>query len=72
VARVIWSRPGNPTNEVAARLGVSRWRLRQAIHAIRKRGKLGARDRITIYDDGSVFDANGEDVGNIYQDSRED
>jgi hypothetical protein len=72
VARIIWSAPGNPTNEVASRLAVSRWRLRQAIHAIKKRGKLGARDRITIYDDGSMFDENGEGVGNIYQSSGED
>ena len=72
MARIIWSSSGNPTNQVATRLGISRWRLREAIHTIKKRAKLGARDRLTIYDDGSVFDANGEDVGNVYENSRED
>jgi len=72
MARVIWNSPRNPTNQVATTLGVSRWRLRTAVHEIKKRSKLGARDRITIYDDGTVRNANGEHVGNIYEDSRAD
>jgi len=70
--RIIWSGSGNPTNAVATRLSVPRWRLRNALHEIKRRSKLGARDRITIYDDGTVRDANGEHVGNIYEDSRAD
>jgi len=69
---IIWSRPGNPSNRVAAALGIPRWRLQAALHEIKKRSKLGATDRVTIYDDGTVVDANGEHVGDIYEDSRAD
>ena len=69
-SRIIWSGPSNPTNAVAERLGIPRWRLRGALHEIKKRSKLGATDRVTIYDNGTVVDANGEDVGDIYEDSR--
>jgi hypothetical protein len=72
MARIIWSGPGNPTNAVATTLGIPRWRLRTALHEIKRRSKLGARDRVTIYDDGTVSDANGEHVGNIREDSRAD
>jgi hypothetical protein len=70
--RIIWNGPDNPTNQVATTLGIPRWRLRTAVHEIKKRSKLGARDGITIYDDGTVRDANGEHVGDIYEDSRAD
>jgi hypothetical protein len=62
---------GHLTRSSYGRLGIPRWRLRRVIHLIKKRGRLGPRDRLTIYDDGSVFDASGEDVGSIYEDSRE-
>ena len=65
---MIWSGPGNPGNEVAARLRIPRWRLRVALHQIKRDSKLGATDRVTIYDDGMVLDAHGEHVGNIYED----
>lgn len=63
--RPIWSGPRNPPNSVAAELGVPRWRLREILHQIKRRSKLGATDRVTIYDDGTVTDEFGEDVGNI-------
>ena len=69
---IIWSRPGNPPRSVATALRIPHWRLRNALHEIKRRSNLGARDRLTIYDDGSVRDANGEHVGNIYEDSRAD
>jgi hypothetical protein len=72
MARVIWNSPRNPTNQVATALGISRSRLRTGLHEIKRRSKLGARDRVTIYDDGTVRDVNGEHVGNIYEDSRAD
>jgi hypothetical protein len=71
MAQIIWSGSRNPTNAVATALGIRRWRLREALHEIKRRAKLGATDAVT-YDDGTVLDADGEDVGNIYQDSRPD
>ena len=47
-------------------LGLERWQLRSAIHAIKARADLGARDRVKIYDDGRVTDESCEDVGIIY------
>jgi hypothetical protein len=70
MAGIIWSGPRNPTNQVATSLGIPRWRLWVALHEIKRRSKLGARDSVTTYDDGTVRDANGEHVGNIYEDSR--
>jgi len=72
MARIIWSGSRNPTNAVATRLGIPRWRLRAALHEIKRRSKLGATDHVTIYIDGTVVDANGEHVGDIYEDSRAD
>lgn len=51
----IWSGPRNPPSNVATTLGVSRWRLREILHEIERRSKLGATDRVTIYDDGRVM-----------------
>jgi hypothetical protein len=66
VARVIWSRPGNPTRAVATALGITRTQFGDAIHAIKKNARLGPRDNVTIWDDGSVTDARNEFIGNIY------
>lgn len=66
VAKVIWDKRRNPTNYVSDSLGIEMWQLRGAIHKIKARANLGAQDRITIYDDGTVKDESGEDVGNIY------
>jgi hypothetical protein len=66
MARALWSSPGNPTNLVSRALGMPRWRLRRAIHRIKRAWGLGGRDRITIWDDGSVTDENGAHLGNIF------
>ncbi len=66
MARVIWDKKRNPTNYVSDSLGIERWQLRGAIHKIKTRANLGAQDRTIIYDDGTVTDESGEDVGNIY------
>ena len=65
--RPIWSRPENPTRDVARRLGVTREQLRDAIHRIKEDAKLGARDRITIWDDGTITDERGETIGNVHE-----
>lgn len=66
MARKIWSRPGNPTPGVARRLGVSETDLGDAIHTLKDAAGLGPRDRVTIWDDGSVTDARDELIGNIH------
>jgi len=71
-SRIIWSGSSNPTNAVATSLGISRWRVRAALHEIKSRSHLGATDRVIIYDDGTVVDENGEHVGDIYEDGRRD
>lgn len=54
--RVIWSRPGNPTRGVARALGISVTDLGDAIHILKDAAGLGPRDRVKIWDDGSVTD----------------
>lgn len=66
MARVIWSRPGNPARAVATGLGITRAQLGDALHAIKKIARLRPRDDVTIWDDGSVTDAQDEVIGNIY------
>lgn len=63
--RVIWGQADNPTPWVAEQLGIPRWQLRERIHDIKNDAGLGAADLITIYDDGTVKDANGDEIGNI-------
>jgi hypothetical protein len=66
VARIIWSKPGNPATFVSDALGIERWWLRAALHRIKARSNLSGTDRVIIYDDGRVTDEGGEDVGNVY------
>lgn len=66
MARVIWSNPGNPTAEVSSRLGITRWQLREAIHSIKNGAGLSPRDRVSIWDDGSVTDDTDVWIGNVY------
>ena len=64
--RVIWNRGGNPVAYVSARLGLSEAEVSAAIHAIKAAARLRGADDITIYDNGDVTDANGDEIGNIY------
>jgi hypothetical protein len=66
VSGIIWNRSGNPTRYVSDQLGIARWQLHRALHKIKAYNNLGATDRTVIYDDGRVTDANGEDIGNIF------
>jgi hypothetical protein len=66
VARKIWSHGGNPTESVSRALGIERWQLREALHKIKRKSGLGPADPITIWDDGSVTDENGELCGVIH------
>ena len=62
----IWSNPENPPRGIATRLGITRHQLREAIYRIKEDFQLGPRDRLTIWDDGSVTDEDGELIANIY------
>ncbi len=66
MARIIWSRPGNPTRGVTRALGISETDLGDAIHILKDAAGLGSRDRVRIWDDGSVTDDRDALVGNIY------
>jgi hypothetical protein len=66
MARALWSSAGNPTNAVSQALGVPRWALRRALHRIKGAWGLGGRDRVIIWDDGSVTDQNGGHLGNVF------
>lgn len=66
MARIIWSRPGNPTRGVARMLGISEAELGDAIHILKEAAGLRSRDRVRIWDDGSVTDERDAFVGNIY------
>jgi hypothetical protein len=66
LARVIWNKSGNPTSHVSDQLGIERWRLREAIHKIKSSANIRPDEQVTIYDDGTVTDANGEPIGNIH------
>ncbi|HTT81105.1 MAG TPA: hypothetical protein VMF86_15640 [Stellaceae bacterium] len=64
--QIIWNQPGNPSRGVAARLGITRDQLRNALHRIKADVKYGPTDRVIIWDDGSVSDDEGEMIGNVY------
>ena len=64
--RIIWSNPGNPPRAVSDALGIERWQLRDALHRIKESAGLSGADRVIIWDDGTVSDAQGNPLGNIY------
>jgi hypothetical protein len=66
MASVIWSNPGNPTNEVSRALGIERHRLRRALHLIKRAQGLGGADSVTIWNDGTVTDHQGNVLGNVH------
>ena len=65
-SRVIWSRPENPPESVAVTLGITRVQLGDAIHSSREDAGLGPRERVTIWDDGSITDDTNARIGNVY------
>jgi hypothetical protein len=66
MATVIWSNPGNPTNEVSRALGIERHQLRRALHRIKRAEGLGGADSVIILSDGEVRDREGNVLGNVY------
>jgi hypothetical protein len=65
-ARRVWSSLGNPPGWVARQLGVSREQFGEALHTIKRDAGLSPRDRVSIWDDGSVTDDADAWIGNIH------
>jgi hypothetical protein len=51
---------------VSGQLGIEHWKLRAAIHTIKAKANLGPADDVLIYDDGTVTDPAGDEIGNIH------
>ena len=51
---------------MAVALGITRVQLGDAIHSIKEDAGLGPRDRVTIWDDGSITDDTNARIGNVY------
>ena len=51
---------------VSDRLGIERRQLREALHKIKSGADISASEGVIIYDDGTVTDLSGEQIGNIY------
>jgi hypothetical protein len=66
VAQRLWSRVDNPPDWVARRLRISRVQLGAALHAIEHDAGLSPRDRVNLWDDGSVTDDGDVWIGNVY------
>ena len=64
---IIWSNPGNPPRGVATRLGIAWSELRRRLHRIKREAKLGPRDHITIWDDGTVMNEAEGWIGNVLE-----
>ena len=64
--RIIWNKKESPTRYVSDRLGIERRRFREALHKIKAAADVKANEDVIIYDNGDVRDANGESIGNIY------
>jgi len=63
--RVIWDRPENPPQRVADQLQMDRRVFGKRLHKIKGVNKLSGTDRVIICDDGSVWDEQGEPLGNL-------
>ncbi len=66
MAKVIWSSAGSPTSYVSRTLGIEQWKVGKAIHIIKAKANLGGADNVIIFDDGTVTDRAGIEIGNIH------
>jgi hypothetical protein len=51
---------------VARKLGITREQLGEAIHIIKDEAGLSPRDRVYIWDDGSITDETDGWIGNVH------
>ena len=66
LADLIWDKHTRPPKYVSERLRIEQWQLRAAIHKIKDNANLNPADDVFIYDDGTVTDPAGDEIGNIY------
>jgi hypothetical protein len=70
--RRVWSDPENPPDWVAREISqetgkrITREQLGEALHTIKREAGLRPRDRVYIWEDGSITDDTDEWIGNIY------
>lgn len=62
----LWSSVENPPGWVARRLGISRVQLGAALHMVKRDAGLSPRDRVSLWDDGSVTDDADVWIGNVH------
>jgi hypothetical protein len=62
----VWSNPGNPPRWIARRFGLTEHQFSRRLHKLKLDAGLGGADRVSINSDGTVLDANGEEIGNLY------
>ena len=65
-ASIFWSNPGNPPVTIARALDMELRRFSRALHKIKAANDLSGADRVIIYSDGSVTDAQVELLGNLH------
>jgi len=65
-SRILWTNPGNPPGSVARALGMGPRHFSRALHKIKAASDLSDADRVVIYSDGLVTDAQGEPLGNLH------
>ena len=65
-ASIFWSNPGNPPASIARALGMELRRFSRALHKINAANDLSGTDRVIIYSDGLVTDAQVEPLGNLH------
>ena len=65
-SRVLWRNPSNPPDSAARALGMPPHRFGRALHKIKAASDLSGPDSVIIYSDGTVTDAHGEPIGNLF------
>jgi hypothetical protein len=72
MARLLWSDRHNPPDGVARDISaatgqpITREQLGEALHKIKRAAGLRPRDRVYVYDDGSIEDDVNGWIGNVY------
>ena len=64
--RVVWRGGGNPVTVLSRRLGRTEYEIGAAIHSLKAALGFGPADNLVFYEDGSVEDEDGNDLGSLY------
>lgn len=68
MARKLWSNPESPPEWVARQLHppMTRHEFSAALHRIKRAAGLKGADRVSIWEDGDVTDADEQVIGNLH------